>query len=72
MKKSVGILGIIISLLFLSAELYLLKVIQALEMVHGQWRTNAWGYLSEPPCLIAVVITLAALLYSCYITFSSK
>ena len=72
MKKSAGILGIIISLLFLSAELYLLKVIQALEMVHGQWRTNAWGYLSEPPCLIAVVITLTALLYSCYITFSSK
>ena len=72
MRKNCGIFGIIIGLLSLSAELYSLKIIQSLEMVHGQWRTNAWGYLQEPQCLVAVVITAAVIVYSCYLTFSSK
>ena len=72
MKKSIGRLGIILSLLLLSAELYLLKIVQALEQISGQWRTNAWGYLSESPCLAAVMLTVAAFLYACYIAFSSE
>ena len=69
MKKQVGIAGILFGLLVLSAELYGLKVIQALEMAKGQWRSDAWGYLQEPQCLAAVVITAAVILYSCYLTF---
>lgn len=69
MKKQVGIAGILFGLLVLSVELYGLKVIQALEMAKGQWRSDAWGYLQEPQCLIAVVITAAVILYSCYLAF---
>lgn len=69
MKKQVGIAGILFGLLVLSVELYSLKVIQALEMAKGQWRSDAWGYLQEPQCLIAVVITAAVILYSCYLAF---
>ena len=69
MKKQVGIAGILFGLLVLSAELYGLKVIQTLEMAKGQWRSDAWGYLQEPQCLIAVVITAAVILYSCYLAF---
>lgn len=42
MKKHWGIGGIILGLLFLSAELYCLKVIQSLEKLHGTWLLNAW------------------------------
>lgn len=69
MKKQVGIAGILFGLLVLSVELYSLKVIQALEMAKGQWRSDAWGYLQEPQCLITVVITAAVILYSCYLAF---
>ena len=69
MKKQVGIAGILFGLLVLSAELYGSKVIQALEMAKGQWRSDAWGYLQEPQCLVAVVITAAVILYSCYLAF---
>ena len=69
MKKQVGIAGILFGLLVLSVELYSLKVIQALEMAKGQWRSDAWGYLQEPQCLIAVVITAAVIRYSCYLAF---
>lgn len=72
MRKNCGIFGIIIGLLFLSAELYSFKIIQSLEMAHGQWRTNAWEYIQEPQCLVAVIITVVVIIYSCYLTFSSK
>ena len=72
MKKHWGIGGIILSLLFLSAELYCLKVIQSLEILHGTWRLNAWDYMQEPQCLIAILITIGVIIYSCYIAFFSK
>ena len=72
MKKSIGRLGIILSLLFLSAEIYLLKIVQVLEHISGTWRTSAWGYLSESPCLIAVIVTVVTFIYSCYIACSSE
>ena len=72
MKKHWGIGGIILGLLFLSAELYCLKVIQSLEMLHGTWLLNAWEYMKEPQCLIAILITIGVIIYSCYLAFFSK
>ena len=72
MKKHWGIGGIILGLLFLSAELYCLKVIQSLEKLHGTWLLNAWEYMKEPQCLIAILITISVIIYSCYLAFFSK
>lgn len=72
MKKYLGIAGIILGLLFLSTEVYCLKVIQSLEMLHGTWLLNAWEYIQEPQCLIAILITIGVIIYSCYLAFFSK
>lgn len=72
MKKHWGIGGIILGLLFLSGELYCLKVIQSLEKLHGTWLLNAWEYMKEPQCLIAILITIGVIIYSCYLAFFSK
>ena len=72
MKKHWGIGGIILGLLFLSAELYCLKVIRSLEKLHGTWLLNAWEYMKEPQCLIAILITISVIIYSCYLAFFSK
>ena len=72
MKKHLGIGGLILGLLFLSSELYCLKVIQALEMLRGTWRLNAWEYMQEPQCLIAILITIGIIIYSCYLAFFLK
>ena len=72
MKKHWGIGGIILGLLFLSAELYCLKVIQSLEKLHGTWLLNAWEYMKEPQCLIAILITIGVIIYSATLPFSQK
>ena len=68
MKRFIGAIGIILGGLFLSLEIYMLKVIQSLEMIHGEWRTNAWGYAGESPCTIALILTVAVIIFS-FVTF---
>lgn len=33
---------------------------------------NAWEYMKEPQCLIAILITIGVIIYSCYLAFFSK
>ena len=68
MKKIIVAIGMILGVLFLSLEIYCLKFIQSLEMVHGEWRTNAWDYAKESPCAIALVLTIVVIFFS-MITF---
>ena len=64
MKKTVGGVGTVVGLLVLALEIYGLKVLQALEMAHGQWRTNVWSYALEAPCAVALVLTVVVIVVS--------
>ena len=72
MKKSTGAVGIIFGLLFLSLEIYGLRVLQALDKVHGSWGVNVWGYACEPPCALALILTAISILFSLYIFLANK
>lgn len=71
-KKVVGLLGIIFGGLFLSLELYMLKLVQFIDIPKGSWFENAWEYAKEPPCNIALIITVAVIAFSFYIFLTSK
>lgn len=64
LKKFIGLEGMILGTLVLAAELYMFQVLQSLDHISGKWRTNAWTYIQEPPCLVAVVITVAIIIFS--------
>lgn len=72
MKKSTGAIGIILGGLSLSLEIYMLKVIQSLEMIHGEWCTSAWDYAGEPPCTIALILTASIIIFSLVIFYTKK
>lgn len=72
MKKFTGAIGMILGGLFLSLEIYMLKVIQSLEMIHGSWRTNAWSYACESPCTIALILTVSVIIFSLVIFYTKK
>ena len=72
MKRSIGAFGIICGMLFLSIEIYGFKVLQALEKIHGQWWTDAWGYAFEPPCAVALVLTIGVTVFSFYLFLTGK
>lgn len=67
MKKSVGMMGIILGGLCLSLEVYFLKVIQGMEKAVGLWYENVWDYAKESPCLIAFAITVLVIALSAYV-----
>jgi len=67
MRRNTGAIGMILSVLFLSLEIYGLKVLQALEKTSGAWWTSAWRYACEAPCAVALVLTSAVLLFSLYL-----
>lgn len=71
MRKNVGLIGIIASSLLISLEIYMLKIIQSLEMVYGHWRLSALGYLCETPCAVGFGITICVLIFS-VIVFCQK
>ena len=72
MKRYVGLIGIILSGLVLSLEIYMLQMIQTLEKIYGRWKNNALWYAGEPSCAIALIITIVILILSIYIFASSK
>ncbi len=69
MKKFVGAIGIICGILFLSIEIYSLRVLQALERISGSWRINVWMYACEPPCTVALILTVGVVLFSIYLFY---
>lgn len=71
-NKVVALLGIIFGGLFLSFELYLLKLVQIIDKSTGSWFENVWEYAKMSPCKIALLITVAVIVFSFYIFFTSK
>ena len=65
MKKVIGTIGVILSLLALSLEIYALPLLQYTEAAghHKSW-ANVWRYAMEPPCLLALLLTVEALIFS--------
>ncbi|MCI8342289.1 MAG: hypothetical protein HFE62_03645 [Firmicutes bacterium] len=72
MKRFAGLMGIIFGILFLSIEIYSLKILQTLEKIHGKWWNNVWGYASEPPCAVALILTVGVIFFSLYIFLTGK
>lgn len=71
-RKAVGLLGIIFGGLTLSLELFLLRVIQGLEMVKGSWSPNVWNYAKQSPCIWALLLTAGILIFSLILIFDTK
>lgn len=71
-NKATALMGIIFGGLFLSFELYLLILVRLIDMSKGQWHKNVWEYAKMPPCNIALIITVAVIVFSFYIFFTSK
>lgn len=71
-NKVVALMGIIFGGLFLSLEVYLLKLVQIIDKSTGSWFENAWEYANEPTCKIALLITVAVIIFSFYLFFASK
>ena len=70
MKRAIGTIGILLSLLTLSLEIYALPLLQYAEAAgHHTSYANVWRYATEPPCLLALLLTVGALVFS-LVTFS--
>lgn len=72
MKKFAGLIGFILGVLFLCLEIYSLRVLQALEKIHGEWWNDAWSYASEPPCAVALIFTIGVTCFSLYLFLKGK
>lgn len=72
MRKMVGAMGIILGTLVLSLEIYGLRLIQSIEMAHGEWWDSAWSYAGEAPCTIALVLTAIVIIVSLTIFLSER
>ena len=70
--KKVALQGMIFGSLFLSLELYLLKLVQFSDKVTGSWYENIWVYGRQFPCNAALLITVAVILFSAVIFFTGK
>lgn len=71
-RKTVGLLGIIFGGLTLSLELFLLRMIQGMDMVRGQWWEDVWRYALEFPCNWALLLTAVILILSLVLIFDKK
>lgn len=71
-RKSVGLLGIIFGGLTLSLELFLLRMIQGMDMVRGQWWEDVWVYAGQFPCNWALLLTAGILIFSLVLIFDKK
>lgn len=71
-KKAIGLLGMIFGGLFLSLELYMLKIIQVIEKSSGSWFSDVWVYAGEFPANAALLVTLVVILVSTAVFFIAK
>lgn len=71
-QKAVGLTGIIFGILFLSLELFMLKMIQLLEKATGYWYDNVWKYAFQCPANIAIIITVCVIIFSATIFYTAK
>lgn len=57
-KKQIGQIGMMLSALALSLEIFSLKILQSLDQIAGQWETSVWSYLMYPTSLLALLLVL--------------
>ncbi len=61
-KQGVGWLSVVLGILTLSMQIYFLPVLQNLTFVaQGSTVTNAMDYMSQPTCILAIVLSLVAI-----------
>ena len=71
-RKEIGFLGLIFGGLMFSLELFLLRMIQGLEMASGSWSPDVWRYASEFPCNWALLLTAAIIIFSLVLIFGKN
>lgn len=72
MKKSVGLLGMILGGLCLALEVYMLGLVQGLDKASGSWHTDPWLYAWESPYLVAFILTAGIIVFSAAVFFKGK
>ena len=71
-RKQIGQIGMIASALILSLEIFLLKILQSLDKITGEWETSAWSYLTCPTSLLALLLVLIVFVVSLVLYLSGK
>lgn len=68
--KAASMVGIVLGMLFLSAELYLLKIIQYLDVLQNTgWFDNIWEYSLRFPFNIAFIMTILEIVFCLAVFF---
>lgn len=62
-KLEIGSIAIIFGGLLLSLEMYCLKVIQALDMMNGDWLTNTIDYAKDTSIILALIVTICVIAF---------
>lgn len=71
-RKQIGQIGMIVSALILSLELFSLKILQSLDKITGEWETSAWSYLTCPTSLLALLLVLIVFVVSLVLYLNGK
>lgn len=71
-RKQIGQIGMIASALILSLEIFLLKILQSLDKITGEWETSAWSYLTCPTSLFALLLVLIVFVVSLVLYLNGK
>ena len=72
MKKNIGTIGIMVGFLILSLEMFGLQLLQYMEKAGHTYYTNVWYYASEPPCVIALILTIGVIIFSIVTFFGDE
>ncbi|MEG2213962.1 MAG: hypothetical protein RRY35_08710, partial [Clostridiales bacterium] len=72
MKKTIGTIGIIAGFLILSLEIFGLQLLQYMEKAGHTYYTNVWRYAGEPPCVIALILTIGVIVFSIFTFFGAE
>lgn len=70
--KEIGLIVFLLSNLFLSIQVYLLKIVQKLDRISGSSFVNELRYLEEPLILLSFSITICVLIFSLFLIFKEK
>lgn len=73
-ENVLGRIAIIVGMLFLSAELYGIKIIQLLDSQHGTWWSDAYifEYAKQTPVYIAIIITMTVIGYGIWLCYKGR
>ena len=70
--KEIGIMVFLIGTLFLSIQIYLLKIVQKLDEISGSSFVNELRYIEEPSISISFSRTIFILILSLFFIFKDQ